>query len=556
MNRRSRVFVFAMIAVSAGFLMPQRPVGQSRSLVIAATAADLKTLRDWDRRVEQMTRTGELRLRESRQDRLVPGRTHERYDQFVHGVRVWGGDITRQTDQGLVVSLFGEIHDGLTLAVEPALSPEDARGLVSDLAGGVDLGGRIPELVVLPIESGGYALTYRCQAVTPTDASVYFIDANSGKVRLKHSLLQSQSAVVTGTGVLRDTKKVSVSAESGTYVADDRLRPPALRTFDLRGNLTTAINALNGVITLGTANLATDPSTVWSDGPNVDAHAYEGYTYDFFFKRFGRHGLDNQDTRILGLTHTVRLQDVQTADPVIFGTFYINAFYCGQCGSDARGMIVYGEGLPDNLFLRVGSTLVGVKNFAGALDIVAHELTHGVTAFTSRLGGANEPGALNEAFSDMMGTGVEFFIQPAGNGPQRADYTTGEDIFTSPVPGLVRSLQDPVSLGTPDHYSRRLTDPADNGQVHANSTIASHAFYLAIEGGTNRTSGLAVQGVGSTNRDQIEKVFYRGFTLMLPSNATFAIARTATIQSARDLYGAGSAAERAVTQAWTAVGVN
>jgi Zn-dependent metalloprotease len=92
--------------------------------------------------------------------------------------------------------------------------------------------------------------------------------------------------------------------------------------------------------------------------------------------------------------------------------------------------------------------------------------------------------------------------------------------------------------------------------VHINSTIASHAFYLAIEGGTNRTSGLAVQGVGGGNREQIEKVFYRGFTQLLPSNATFSLARAATIQAARDLYGAGSAPERAVTQAWTAVGVN
>jgi Zn-dependent metalloprotease len=64
-----------------------------------------------------------------------------------------------------------------------------------------------------------------------------------------------------------------------------------------------------------------------------------------------------------------------------------------------------------------------------------------------------------------------------------------------------------------------------------------------------------VQGVGGANRDQIEKVFYRGFTQLLPSNATFSMARAATIQAARDLYGANSGAERAVTQAWTAVGV-
>ena len=64
-----------------------------------------------------------------------------------------------------------------------------------------------------------------------------------------------------------------------------------------------------------------------------------------------------------------------------------------------------------------------------------------------------------------------------------------------------------------------------------------------------------MQGVGGANRDQIEKVFYRAFTSMLPPSADFHMARAATIQAARDLQGPGSAAERAVTQAWTAVGV-
>ena len=102
----------------------------------------------------------------------------------------------------------------------------------------------------------------------------------------------------------------------------------------------------------------------------------------------------------------------------------------------------------------------------------------------------------------------------------------------------------------------RFLGADDNGGVHLNSTIASHAFYLAIEGGTNRTSGLTVQGVGAASREQVEKVFFRAFVFMLPSNATFSVARAATSQAARELYGAGSAAERAVTQAWTAVGVN
>ena len=140
-----------------------------------------------------------------------------------------------------------------------------------------------------------------------------------------------------------------------------------------------------------------------------------------------------------------------------------------------------------------------------------------------------------------------------GGGLRQADYAIGEDALR---PGGLRSASNPLTFGDPDHYSRRFVGPEDNGFVHSNSTIASHAFYLAIEGGTNRTSGLPVQGVGGGNREQIERVFYRAFVELLPASANFSTARAATLQAARDLYGAGSAAERAVGRAWTAVGVN
>jgi thermolysin len=117
-------------------------------------------------------------------------------------------------------------------------------------------------------------------------------------------------------------------------------------------------------------------------------------------------------------------------------------------------------------------------------------------------------------------------------------------------------LVNPSVFGDPDHYSLKFTGSEDDGGVHTNSTIPSHAFYLAIEGGRNRVSGLTVQGVGAANREQIEKSFYRAFTFLLPASANFSTARAATIQAARDLYGANSAAATAITQAWTAVGVN
>jgi thermolysin len=227
----------------------------------------------------------------------------------------------------------------------------------------------------------------------------------------------------------------------------------------------------------------------------------------------------------------------------VLNLYYLNAFYAG------RGIMVYGEGLPQ------GVTMAGRQwnYFSGAIDVVAHELAHGVTDYTSDLVYRNESGALNEAFSDIIGTSVEYFYQQAGSGYLKADYLLGEDL--SAPSGAFRSMANPQAYDDPDHYSKRYTGTADNGGVHSNSGIANNAFYLAIEGGANRTSGLSVQGVGAANREKIEKVFYRGFTQFLPANATFSMARAATLQAARDLYGAGSDVERAIEQAWTAVGV-
>ena len=251
-------------------------------------------------------------MRLQRADTLIPGRTMEQLDQYHNGVRVWGGGVARQLDSSsIAMSVFGSLYDGISVATVPALTPEDARDVISGLSG-VDLGARIPELVVLPLDGGGYALTYRDQAIGPDGAAVYFIDAIDGRLRLKYDLFENQSTVVEGRGVLGDTKKVSVQSQSGTFLADDGLRPPSLRTFDMRGNLTAALNALNGFTALTTANLAQDPSTTWLDGPNVDGHTYEGYTYDFYFKKFGRRGLDNQNARIIGITHPVRAQDILT----------------------------------------------------------------------------------------------------------------------------------------------------------------------------------------------------------------------------------------------------
>jgi bacillolysin len=113
----------------------------------------------------------------------------------------------------------------------------------------------------------------------------------------------------------------------------------------------------------------------------------------------------------------------------------------------------------------------------------------------------------------------------------------------------------PIAFSDGNFVSFLDSGSTDGGGVHLNSTVFSHAFYLAIEGGRHATSGMTVTGVGAANRAQIEKIFFRAETQLMPNNANFQTAASAVIQAAVDLYGAGAPATQAVTQAMAAVGL-
>jgi bacillolysin len=545
-----------------GFLAVAVPHGQTdaagRMLTMGQDSAG--ATRDWDVLVNGMLRTDELRVRLARADTLISARRLEQLAQYYKGARVWGGDVARQLDGATALSVFGSVYQGIDLDVTPLFGREAATAALESLGGVLLIPDKEPELVVLPEDGGRFRLAWVGQLLTRSDVVRFFLDAQSGQVIRRYSMLQRQAAnaaIGHGMGVLGDDKKVSATPFAGTFLASDPLRPPAIITFDMRGDLNRVLAVLANLTPLVTADIASNTSNNWTDSAVVDAHAYAAYTYDYYYKRFGRRGLDNADRALRNIVHPVKRSDIFTASDDVFGTFYLNAFYCGDC---AGGSMVYGEGLPGGEYLTNGQRF---DFLSGALDVVAHELTHGVTDFTSRLEYVNESGALNESFSDMMGTSVEFFFQPAGTGPMKADYLIGEDVVTAAVAGAVagiRSMANPALYGQPDHYSKRALlppdDAHDNGGVHINSGIPNQVFYLAIEGGTNRTSGIRVQGVGAANREQIEKVFYRAFAQLMPSSADFSMARAVTLRAAQDLFGLGSAPYNAVRDAWTAVGVN
>jgi Zn-dependent metalloprotease len=542
--RRVGTAIVLVLWIATRFPTPHAQT-QARPIAVAATRDGDGSLRTFDAQVDQMLRTRDLRVREALRDADLPERRHERLDQYYRGVRIVGGDLTRQLASDGTVSLFGMLHSGIDIDTTPRLTAGAARTAINNAVGGEPVGPPV-ELVILPL-SDGYHLAYRGQAFDGSQIFNVAIDANSAAVLRKHSEFITE--VGKGKGTYGDDKKVSTKSVSGTFVADDGLRPSAITTFDMKGSLSRTNSVLNRFTVLGTSDMASDADNDWTDPTVVDAHVYAGWYYDYLFKRFGRHGIDDRELRIQVLTHPVNRADIFFQPPGVVGLFYLNAFFCPSCGTDGRGTVLFGEGAPIN-FVGPG---IEVKPFSAAFDVVAHELTHAVTAASANLNSfeLSEAGALNEAFSDMFGVGAAFFFFPPGSTSLMANYVVGKDLSVPTGTFAIRNLANPAATRNPDHYSGRVI----GGDEHFNATIPGHAYFLAIEGGTNRTSGRTVQGVGPNNRDQIEKAFFRALTVLLPSSATFALTRAATIQAARDLFGANSAAERAITQAWDAVGV-
>ncbi|MGH9336658.1 MAG: M4 family metallopeptidase, partial [Vicinamibacteria bacterium] len=471
-------------------------------------ATDLAEVPAMAREVDALLEAGRLAIARTQRDGQIEGRVHERMNQLHDGVRVFGGQIVWQKEGGQVLSVTGNLFDGIDVESRPTLTADEAasRALGAALPG-ARAAGRT-ELLILPLAER-FVLAYYLHVRFRTGLEAVFVDARTGEIVLRYNDLRTQSVVGLGTGTWSDPKKMSVEAAAGTNRAVDALRPYGIRTYDVNFDFESWFNYLAEADEF----LATDSDNDWRDGAVVDAHAYSGYTYDYYFKRHGRNGLDDAGRVAINYVHFLPVSEE-----------YNNAFF-----DPVDTSMNYGDG--------DGETF---NFFSASLDVVAHELTHGVTEFSSGLIYMNESGALNEAFSDIMGVGAEWYFEAPGEGRRRADWVVGEDLFYDFGP-FIRSLSNPGATGDPDHYSVRCRCPEDfdNGGVHINSGIINQAFYLMVQGGRNRTSGIAVQGLGASQMDHVESIFYRAFTFYLVPSSAFRDAREATLRAARELYGEG-----------------
>jgi Zn-dependent metalloprotease len=260
--------------------------------------------------------------------------------------------------------------------------------------------------------------------------------------------------------------------------------------------------------------VSTSSNTITTGDGAIDAaHNYAIATYDYYFNNHGRDSIDDAGLTLISRAHYKR--------------DYNNAFWDGT-------QMTYGDG--------DGVTFIPLSQDA---DVVAHELTHGVTERSSGLIYSYESGALNEAWSDIFGAMVD--LQEGATG---ADiWLLGEDIYTPGTPGdALRNMADPAAEGDYDYYPDRYTGFSDNGGVHWNSGIANLAFKLLVTGGTHPRGKTSVN-VPSIGFDAAEDIFYDANVNCLTPSSNFAAARYCTAE----ISGGSHAA--AVHAAWDAVGV-
>jgi len=470
--------------------------------------------------------------RASSQDRFIArgaivdadGTEHVRFERSYRGLPVIGGDLVVHSRNGRFKSMSLSLHEPLALAVHPTLTPEDAM-VMAGADFGSDFAGAPERTLVVYARGEAPRLAWKVRMSNERADTTYIVDAHTAAILDRWSNRETAAATGKAKTMYSGDVALATNSISGGY----ELRDPS------RGSMRT----IDGSNSRTSGQVYTDSDNTWgnsaaSDKATAAAEAQYGAatTWDYYKNAHGRNGIANDGKGSYSRVH--------------YGKRYANAYW-----SDACFCMTYGDG--DGVSI---GPLV-------SLDITGHEMSHGVNANTADLIYSGESGGLNEANSDILGTMVEF---QANNAHDTPDYMIGEEIVIGNVPGsanqiALRYMFDPIKDGrSPGCYA------SDIGalDVHYSSGVANRFFYLLAEGSASRTysgvkhyaptcNGASVTGIG---RAKAAKIWYRALTVYFTSDANYAAARIATINAAKDLYGANSTEAKAVATAWSAVKVN
>ena len=323
------------------------------------------------------------------------------------------------------------------------------------------------------------------------------VDTENGEIVGKQNRLEN-ATITTGSGIGSNGKvksPLNLTEESGNFYLLDKTQKGTIGTVGFKYF---EENNIIGSIISNALNSFNDEKFK----AGVDAHYFTNHVYKYYKDVHNRESYDGNGADIYSY--------VNVPDPETGGN-WSNAAWTGA-------EMIYGDGNPKTEY-----------PFSAADDVVAHEITHGVTSATADLVYEFQPGALNESFSDVFG----YFVD-------HEDWTMGEDLYKAPNTAM-RSLKEPRKYNQPDHMRNylNLSINTDYGGVHINSGIPNKAAYNTIT---------------KLGKEKSEQIYYRALTKYLTRQSNFSEANRALIQSAKDLYGAQEAS--VVKQAWSAVGVN
>ena len=507
------------------------------------------------------------------------GFNHEKFQLFHKGVKVEFATYSIHSKQGKVTSMSGEFYNIPDVSNAPQISAQDAFIMAKNYTGAKSymwentveaesIKYQIPvgELVFLPIidaevkkqdfDNVKLAYKFDIYATNPVSRGDLYIDANTGEIlfynaTIKHlgehahgakttktaftkniekpqsfDMFKNTSLVVAANAATRysGTQQIQTLLSGSSYILSDITRGGGAQTYNMKKgtNYSTAVNFTD----VDNNWTATEFNNTNKDNAALDAHWGAEMTYDYFSVKHTRNSYNNAGAKINSYVH--------------YSSNYNNAYWDGS-------RMTYGDG-----------SGTGGFNALTSLDVAAHEIGHAVCSNTANLAYQKESGAMNEGFSDIWAACVEFYAAPT-----KQPWLIGEDIEMRSGHVALRSMSNPNSEGQPDTYGGTYwinpnctpTQTNDYCGVHTNSGVMNHWFYILSIGksGTNDI-GNAFNVTGITI-DKAAKIAYRTEANYLSANSTFANARTGSIQSAIDLYGAGTPEVIATTNAWYAVGV-
>lgn len=528
------------------------------------------------------------------------GLTYSRYQQYIDGIKVEGGQIIIQSETNKPLALFSSAISRVSpqTRMTTTLSRESGFAKAISFVGANKYMWEFPdaareldnykkpqgELVFYETQnteaktngkiSQVLAYKYDVFAFQPMSRGIVYVDANTGNVIgydaiIKHyetvghngkistfigpetedsycnSIAMIENAVPANADTRysgsRTIETMLVSTPSPHYILQDVSRDN-LATRDAfnqaPGSTYPYISNYNDFEDVDNNWTAAEYDNAAKDNAALDAHWGAMMTYDYLQTELGRDSFDDAGAQIRSYVHV--------------DTNYDNAFWNGSVMS-------YGDGSSN------GNEGNGFFDALTSLDVAAHEIGHAVTQYTSNLAYQRESGALNEGFSDIWAAAVEYYAKGTGpnTNPNTEVWLIGDEIDRRSGSLALRSMSNPNIGSQPDTYGGTHwynpncgipTNANDYCGVHINSGVLNFWFYLSVVGGSGTNDIGNAYNVTAIGMDDAAQIAYDTL-LLLTANATFADARDASIQSSTALFGACSAQTQAITNAWHAVGV-